>query len=73
MPLGCLLCLIATALNSVTTLKAKPSAFKLPTATVTASVASVDQANSTAQIKLESKSAGVALYVYGAWFLLGVR
>ena len=43
---------------------AKPSAFKLPTAAVTATIVSFDETAGTASISLESKSAGVALYVW---------
>lgn len=42
----------------------KPSAFKLPTAAVTATIVSFDETAGTASISLESKSAGVALYVW---------
>ena len=42
----------------------KPSAFKLPAAAVTATVASVDEENGTASITLISESKGVALYVW---------
>eukprot|EP00729_Bicosta_minor_P008669 gene8669-33796_t len=42
----------------------KPSAFKLPAAAVTATVASVDEENGTASITLISESEGAALYVW---------
>lgn len=42
----------------------KPSAFKLPAAAVTATVASVDEENGTASITLISESEGVALYAW---------
>lgn len=42
----------------------KPSAFKLPAAAVTATVASVDEENGTASVTLISESKGAALYVW---------